>query len=242
MKRHVRKFLGRRLSSEEYLGLHLTIGLFVCLLLVSLFSLIARDLVGEQTLTEFDTDLGRSFEQHRLAHPWFRQVLLAITQFGSPLTILALAILVALAMLVRRRRRLALAWLLALLASGLLNLGLKEAFNRDRPPFHDRAIRETTESFPSGHAMGAITTYGLLAYLLVLRCRSRCSRIIVVFLLSGLILAIGVSRVYLGAHYFSDVAGGFAVGGAWLAACISGIEVSRRRSRRRRGQNPRFLP
>jgi membrane-associated phospholipid phosphatase len=230
VRRRVGAFVARRLSSEEYLGLHLTIGLLICLLLLSAFAAIAHNVIVERELTEFDTRFGRDLEEHRLASPAVRDTFVVITQFGSVIGILSLAILVALVLMIRRRKLVAVVWLLALVVTGLLNFGLKTAIGRDRPPFRDPAIHETNESFPSGHSMGSIVTYGLLAYLLFLTVKGRVARAALVIVALLIVLAIGFSRIYLGAHYASDVVGGFAVGGAWLAACISGIETARRRA------------
>jgi undecaprenyl-diphosphatase len=230
VRRHVGAFVARRLSSEEYLGLHLTIGLLICFLLLGAFAFIAHNVIVAQELTEFDTRFGLDLEQHRLASPGVRDAFVVITQFGSVIGILSLGILVALVLMVRRRKLLAVVWLLALIVTALLNVGLKTAIGRDRPPFHDAAIKERNESFPSGHSMGSIVTYGLLAYLLFLTVRGRVSRVALVTVALLTVLAIGFSRIYLGAHYASDVLGGFAIGGAWLAACISAIETARRRA------------
>jgi undecaprenyl-diphosphatase len=177
----------------------------------------------------FDTQLGLLLQQHRHDHPGVRHFFLVVTQFASVWLMVSLTLLMALVLLIRQRRMLALVWVLALVACGLLNLALKEVFSRDRPPFHDVAIHETTESFPSGHSMGAITAYGLLAFMAVQSRLRRRIRTGIVLTLALLILAIGFSRIYLGAHYFSDVIGGLTVGGAWLIACLSGLEVARRR-------------
>jgi undecaprenyl-diphosphatase len=234
VRRHVHGFLSRRLSSEEYLGLHLTVGLILCLLLVGGFSLLAHNVVGDPALTDLDTRLGVRLQEHRQETPALRAAFLGVTQLGERLTLTVLGVLVALALLVRRRRVLALVWLLALLVGGLLNNVLKDAFGRARPEFIDAHVIVTNESFPSGHALGSIVVYGLLAYLLFLSVRTRRARVAVVAVTAVLVLAIGFSRLYLGAHYLSDVVGGFAVGGAWLAACVSGIESARRRARQRK--------
>ena len=77
--------------------------------------------------------------------------------------------------------------------------------------------------------MGSLVGYGMLAYLLVVcwaeRRRTRLTIVVVVALLTG---AIGVSRLYLGVHYFSDVVAGYAAGLLWLSACITGLEMARR--------------
>lgn len=238
VRRRVRGFLVRRLSSEEYLGLHLTVGLLLCLLLVGAFSLIAYDVVGERALTELDRTVCLDCAAHREGTPALRRLLVLVTDVGSPEAMAGLTVLVGLGLLLRRRRLVALVWLLAMIATAVLNTALKHAFDRPRPPeeLRDVHIYETSNSFPSGHSMGAVIAYGLLAYFLVLMLRRRRAKAAAVALFAALALLVGFSRIYLAAHYFSDVAGGFAVGGAWLCACVSGIEVARRRARHRKRQ------
>jgi undecaprenyl-diphosphatase len=198
------------------------------------FSLVAHSVAGQRDLTAFDEQVGRGLAAHRREAPALRWALVVLTQLGSMAWLASLTVVVALALLVRRRRLLALVWAVALVVTGLLNATLKDAFDRARPPWPDAAAGETNKSFPSGHSMGAVITYGLLAYFLLLSLRRRWARLAVVLLLLGLVLAIGFSRVYLGAHYPSDVAGGYALGGAWLCVCVSGLEVARRRAHHRK--------
>ncbi len=229
---HLWGFAARRLSLEEYLGLHLTVGMLLSLCLLALFGAIARNVEANKPLTQFDATLGLRLQEQRLESPPTRSLFLAITQFGSMPMMMVLALFGALALLLSRRRLLALVWLLAPAGSGLLDAGLKLFFERQRPPFRDVAIHETTLSFPSGHSMTSLVSYGLLAYFLVLVLPRWWARWLAVAGLSLLVLAIGFSRVYLGAHYLSDVLGGFAVGGFWLAVCISGLETVRRKARK----------
>ena len=78
--------------------------------------------------------------------------------------------------------------------------------------------------------MGSLIGYGMLAYVLTLLwIHSRGGQIAVVLGAALLVVAVGLSRLYLGLHYFSDVVGGYAAGVLWLSACISGVEVARRR-------------
>ena len=77
--------------------------------------------------------------------------------------------------------------------------------------------------------MGSLVGYGMLAYLLVLANRGNPARQrSIVILATVLILAIGISRLYLGVHYLSDVVGGYAAGLVWLATCIALVELGRR--------------
>jgi undecaprenyl-diphosphatase len=77
--------------------------------------------------------------------------------------------------------------------------------------------------------MASLVGYGMLAYLLVaLWVTRRSLGVAIVVLAAALVIGIGLSRLYLGVHYFSDVMGGYAAGTLWLSACISGVEVARR--------------
>jgi undecaprenyl-diphosphatase len=77
--------------------------------------------------------------------------------------------------------------------------------------------------------MGSLVGYGMLAYLLLtIWVKRRLIRVSVVSVLSVLVVAIGLSRLYLGVHYFSDIVGGYAAGLLWLSACITGLEIARR--------------
>ncbi len=84
-------------------------------------------------------------------------------------------------------------------------------------------------SFSSGHAMGSFVTYGFLAYLLTRVLRANFPRRIAVAVLVVLVLLIGFSRIYLGAHYLSDVIGGYAVAAVWLTFCILVTDRTQRR-------------
>ena len=83
--------------------------------------------------------------------------------------------------------------------------------------------------------MVSLVLYGMMAYFVVLALKSWRARTTVVFGAALLVLLIGFSRMYLGVHYFSDVVAGFAAGGVWLSACITGIETLRRRNKDKPG-------
>ncbi len=225
----VRAFLARRLSREAYLGLHLTLGLLLILCLVVLFAVIADSVEDRDRLVRLDNRLGLRLERDRLARPVARQTFLAVTWLGSVPAMTGLPLFGAVVLLMAGRRLLALVWLFASAGGGILDTVLKVLFERPRPAFRDPAINTTTLSFPSGHSMGAVVGYGFLAYVLVLALPRAWQRVLAVAVLGLLIVAIGFSRVYLGAHYLSDVLGGLTVGGCWLAVCILGVEVVRRR-------------
>ena len=106
-----------------------------------------------------------------------------------------------------------------LILSALANMALKEAFNRARPTIEHMVVVETL-SYPSGHAMSAMAFYGFLIYLVFQIKMNRWLRTFLAVLFSALIFFIGLSRVYLGVHFPSDVVGGFIAGLIWIAFCV----------------------
>jgi undecaprenyl-diphosphatase len=106
-----------------------------------------------------------------------------------------------------------------LLASSILNEVLKNIFGRQRPDIL-RLIEITGLSFPSGHSMTGMCFYGFIIYL-CLSFGKGAWKYIAAALLSILILLIGISRIYLGVHYASDVLAGFSLGIVWLAVFIA---------------------
>lgn len=120
--------------------------------------------------------------------------------------------------------------LLVLALSALSNLILKRFVDRARPGIEHMVSVETL-SYPSGHAMSAMAFYGFLMYLFYRFKINIFLKIGVIFLLGILILSIGFSRIYLGVHFPSDIAGGFIAGFIWVVFCVllfNLIEVFRR--------------
>jgi len=220
-------FVAARFARTEYLGLHLTIGFLISLAGLWLFGGITEDVIHHDPLTQFDVTLLNWV--HARATPAGYAIFNAISLLGSPVTMSVLALGVALLLAVRRQWILFGGWLAAFAGGGLLDEGLKLVIRRPRPPYAAAFLHHASWSFPSGHAMGSLIGYGMLAYVLVvLWIHPRRTQISVVLGAALLIGAIGLSRLYLGVHYFSDVVGGYAAGLLWLSACISGLEVARR--------------
>ncbi|MBB6669237.1 phosphatase PAP2 family protein [Cohnella nanjingensis] len=138
--------------------------------------------------------------------------------YGVPVTVISIVSMLFLYFVLRHRRELLL-FVFAVAGSGLLNTILKATFHRERPTLH-RLVEEHGFSFPSGHAMGAFSLYGILAYLLWRHIPVVWGRVLLIAASAFLILAIGVSRIYLGVHYPSDILGGYLATGCWLCAII----------------------
>lgn len=221
-------FLTQRFSRTEYLGLHLTLGLVLSLGALWLFAGISEDVIHHDPLTQFDLTLADLL--HRHGTPVLIQLAKIVSLLGSPGFVAAWSLVVCLVLLKQRQRVLLVGWIGALAGGGLLDLGLKLAFRRPRPTWEAPYLVEHGWSFPSGHAMGSLVAYGMLAYLLVLHLHGRAARTAVIIGAVVLVLAIGFTRLFLGVHFFSDVIAGYAAGTVWLAVCISGLEVLRRKA------------
>lgn len=191
--------------------------------------------VGEGPMIRFDRRVAEFWHEYRRdSHPGGRELyelMVLLTDLGSIGSLAVLAVMGALWQESHRRRFLSTAWVMTVVGAAILNLMLKTNLNRDRPPevMRDRAVLEQNQSYPSGHAMGAAVGYGMLGYALVRPLRGARRRAIVLGVLALLVCGIGFSRIYLRAHWFSDVVGGYAIGFAWLFFCIGCLEWRRRR-------------
>lgn len=180
------------------------------------------------------------------------QILLAIHAYASaPLDALALAcaaigsawgILLAStafgAWLVRRGHRVDAATLgVAIAGGGVLTLALKRAFQQARPALWDKLVSESSFSFPSGHASLSLCLYGFIASWLVAQAPSELRRWVAAAALVSFALLIGVSRMYLGVHWPTDVAAGWIVAVFWLVVCLIGRRYLMRRRARRVGSS-----
>jgi len=220
------EFVIRRFAPGEYLGLHLTIGLIVSIAALWLFGGVTEDVIHHDPLTQFDIALLEWFHSHSTPH--ITKLFAAISLLGSPLVLTTLGLLVAIFLALRGHWLLFCGWAAALGGAGVLDALLKHIIRRPRPPYAAAFLYSKSFSFPSGHAMASLVGYGMLAYLLVVFWVHRWQMRLAIFSAAALlILAIGISRLYLGVHYFSDVVGGYAAGALWLSACLTGIQITR---------------
>ena len=104
----------------------------------------------------------------------------------------------------------------------ILNQLLKAILQRPRPTEY-RIVEETGYSFPSGHSMVSMAFYGYLIYLIYKYVKNKYIKWISIVLLSILVCSIGISRIYLGVHYTSDVLGGFLISMSYLVIYISAV-------------------
>jgi membrane-associated phospholipid phosphatase len=173
------------------------------------------------------------FDQHiidivtGIRTPLITEIMKLITALGSAPVLISLAVLAVCFLIVKRKNaRDAVMLVIALGGASYLNWILKLDFHRSRPD-PPSLVLATGYSFPSGHAMIAFVFYGMLVYLLLANFRRNMRAYLLAFSLALLVLAIGISRIYLGVHYPSDVMAGYAAGGIWLTACIMGLQTFR---------------
>lgn len=113
---------------------------------------------------------------------------------------------------------------IAVLGGTAFNHVLKAIFHRERPTLH-RLIEQSGYSFPSGHSMESFIFYGMICMLLFVFFKNTRTRALLLLLTALIILSIGVSRIYLGVHYPSDVLAGYCAGGAWLIVCLTVLDM-----------------
>jgi undecaprenyl-diphosphatase len=137
---------------------------------------------------------------------------------GSSINCIAVVSVIVLYFFLHHRSELLL-FILVLIGSHYLFRFLKEIFQRVRPDLH-RLIEIGGYSFPSGHATNAITVYGILTFLLWRHISTHLGRTLLLIFSIFMIFSIGISRIYLGVHYPSDVLAGYFAGGFWLLISI----------------------
>ena len=174
--------------------------------------------IGDHQIAEFDDrwiDLIQGWENDTLT-----PIMKLFTSIGAgiPVVILTLAFMGFLYVVFHHRNEL-LFFAGVVIGSALLNMVLKLIFHRARPTLH-RIVDANGYSFPSGHSMGAFTLYGVLCFLLWKHAGPLYLRMMIIAAGIAIVLLIGISRIYLGVHYPSDVIGGYLASGTWLTASI----------------------
>ena len=220
-------FVAARFARGEYLGFHLTVGLLISVAGLWLFGGVTEDVLHHDPLTAFDLAALHLLRSHSTSQG--DKIFSAVSVLGSPLAMAGVGSTVAAFLAIRRKWIVLSGWVAAFAGAGILTSVLKNVIKRPRPIGAEQFLHGESFSFPSGHALGSLIGYGMLAYLLVLLVPRRRQKLLVITAAGALIVAIGFSRLYLGVHYFSDIIGGYAAGLLWLSACISGLEVVRRR-------------
>ena len=155
---------------------------------------------------------------HAMANAGFDRVFLFMSAIGYAWGVIPVDVLLVFGLAIRRHYREALFASVSIIGSLLINVAAKHSFARARPGLWQAFVHENTYSFPSGHAMGSMT----LAWVVVLLCwyprshLSRSWRWPVTILAALFVLLVGLSRIYLGVHYPSDILAGWAAASVWV--------------------------
>ena len=196
------------------------VGFVTLLACLAIFGAIAPDVHNQEAIA---LDAIMTPLLHSYASPQLDAVMWAITTLGSTFVVGPLFVIAEVALLRVKRRREALFLAIALIGSVIMNGLLKLVFQRPRPDL-PWAKTPLDYSFPSGHTMNSLVFYLALALIAWIIWGPRIG---IPATIGALILAvlIGISRIYLGAHYFSDVVAGFIAGLAWLLIVSAGFDA-----------------
>jgi undecaprenyl-diphosphatase len=179
--------------------------------------------VGTALLHRYGLDEAILLAIQKLHSPLLDRIMLGITSLGESGVLLSICLGLGMGALYYNRRREATTLGVVSVGAIGLNYWLKILFGRARPELWSWIVDANHHSFPSGHAMMSMAIYGFIGYMLAKQFPQWRRRIVVST--AVLIVAIGFSRLYLGVHWPTDVLAGYAVGLAWLIACILYLEL-----------------
>jgi undecaprenyl-diphosphatase len=200
----------------------LILGLGACVLLFVFVRLAGEVTEGETQA--FDIKIVRALRSPAdpskpLGPAWMENALLDLTAIGGT-TVLALVVLSVVGFLVLQTRyRTALFVTVTAISGEILNTVMKGAFNRPRPSIVPQLRAVFSTSFPSGHATESAIVYLTLGAILMRVAESRLTKAYIMGIATLLTMLVGVSRVYLGVHYPTDVIGGWIIGFVWASIC-----------------------
>lgn len=186
--------------------------LFVCIVG---FLLLAEDVFNKEIMN--GDAIGYKFISTYLISDFATPIAKFITNFGGAICLIGIAIILFIAI---KDKKIGITIALNLGIVTILNQLLKRILQRPRPE-EFRIINESGYSFPSGHSMISMAFYGFLIYLIYKNVKNKYLKWTLITVLGILIVSIGISRIYLGVHYTSDVAAGFLVAIAYLIIYIS---------------------
>jgi undecaprenyl-diphosphatase len=207
--------------AKPFIGWHVVAGILVFAAMTLILGEIAEDIINGEPLTIVDANLTAWLHAHRF--PALSASLLFATSLGSTWVVAISTVLFGLYLLWRRQPYWFVAVLLSVFGGMGLNRFLKYIFQRPRPFFDDPILSLTSYSFPSGHTMAAAMLFGSIGAYLFIHTRRFALRLLIVLCAGILIALVGFSRIYLGAHYLSDVLGALAEGLAWMSLCLTAV-------------------
>ncbi len=219
-------FLKKRLTPTEKYGLHFSLGFLITLFFIYIFFGILQDYIGNENIIQFDLRVLNLFAAFR--HPKLNQQMLFITYLAKGEIITIGTIIACLILFLFKKRRFINTLLISVLGGEILVWIIKNLINRPRPPLINSLVIESSHSFPSGHTFVTIAFYGLLAYFVIQSKKNKIFKIVTFISSLLLIVLVGISRIYLGAHWPSDVFASLAVGTAWLVIMATSLKIKKK--------------
>jgi len=217
------QFTEDRLNKNLFLGLYFTLGLFVSLIFFFFFLNIIIDIIFKQPLGLADLRIISLFQT--IVSDKLNYLFIFFTSLANLQNVLVISLTLIIYLLIIKNYR-AIKYFIITIGTGLLLLPLtKILFQRVRPDTGNLIVLPTSFSLPSGHALFAVCLYGFVAYLSFKNYKNITIKIFSAALYLLLIIFIGLSRVYLGVHYFSDVLAGWYLGLVILTITITFFEL-----------------
>tara|TARA_R110000868_G_scaffold71637_3_gene209549 strand:- start:504 stop:1232 length:729 start_codon:yes stop_codon:yes gene_type:complete len=216
----LREFLANKLNQYNT-TLPYVITVIVALVIVvggiNLFVELTETLKTEM-LTTYDTAITDYVISYR--NPGLTSYFKFMTNIGDVYGyLIVLAVFLLVSLLVFKRWKYVVQATLVLALATISNMMLKRFIDRARPSI-EHLVSVETLSYPSGHAMSAMAFYGFLIFLVTKFNINKVMKYVLILVLITLILSIGISRIYLGVHFPSDIAGGFIAGLIWVVFCV----------------------
>ncbi len=218
----LRAFLRRRFTREGALGLYVTVGFLACAVLVSVLAAIGEDVVELHGAGPVDRAVTMAVLG--LHSPALDLVMTNVTQLGNFRFLIPASVLVSILFAMQHHRVSAILFLGSVLGGFALESLMKIVIRRDRPDLWPALVKETTYSFPSGHATMSTLFFGTCVAVVFHSTRRPGPRVAAVAVAAVLSLAVSFSRIYLGAHWLTDVVAGMLLGLFWVVVCATGTE------------------
>lgn len=171
----------------------------------------------------FIFDLKLSLFIQKFNPIWFFWFMMLITFLGNEVTVLALVVLMAVYGYFVGKAKVVVMLIFSLFGGLLLSQIFKTIIARPRPNpllIHQVDTFLKADSFPSGHVLGTVSLYGFLLYIVYTQLKKNLFRRTFIVICTSMIILMGISRIYLGAHWFSDVLGAYLIGFVWLSLMV----------------------